>query len=247
MKQKSTIFCALFTVIAGASSLKAATINLSAGTYTENFNSITTTAASGWDVRTAASASSLGTVGSYTATATAWGDSTGSFKNFASSNSLTSAATSTVQNAAADRALGIRQSGTFGDPGASFNFNFSSSALTVSSITIDLEMVSVQARSTAWTVQYGIGAAPTSFTTLTTFSDPGTFGSTTLSFTTSQFGTNLDNVSQAWFRIVALSGTTGSGSRDSFAINNFSITAVPETSTSLLGAIGVIALLRRRR
>lgn len=237
-------------MLVSASSLQAAIVNLSAGTHTENFNSITTTAASGWDVRTSANATSLGTVGSYTATigtVTAWADTASGFKNFASSTSLTSSATSTVQNAATDRALGIRQSGSFGDPGASFNFNFSSSSLTVSSITIDLEMLSVQPRSTVWTIQYGIGAAPTSFTTLTTFSDPGTFGSTSLSFTTSQFGTNLDNRSQAWFRVVALSGTTGSGNRDSFAINNFSITAVPETSTSLLSILGVLGLLRRRR
>jgi hypothetical protein len=250
MKTKIVSLCAIALKLVSVSSLQAATISLSAGTYTENFNSITTTAPSGWDVRTSASSTTLGTVGSYTATigtVTAWNDTTSGFKNFASSNSLTSAASSAAQNATTDRALGLRQSGSFGDPGASLNFNFSSSSLTVSSITIDLEMLSVQTRSTVWTIQYGIGAAPTSFTTLATFSDPGTFGSTTLSFTTSQFGTNLDNRSQAWFRVVALSAATGSGNRDSFGINNFSITAIPETSTSLLGFLGALGLLRRRR
>jgi|LakMenEpi03Aug12_release.lakeMendotaPanAssembly.Ray.scaffolds.fasta_scaffold183073_3 hypothetical protein len=145
MKTKIVSLCAIALKLVSVSSLQAATISLSAGTYTENFNSITTTAPSGWDVRTSASSKTLGTVGSYTATigtVTAWNDTTSGFKNFASSNSLTSAASSAAQNATTDRALGLRQSGSFGDPGASLNFNFSSSSLTVSSITIDLEILS---------------------------------------------------------------------------------------------------------
>lgn len=240
-------YTGIIGLTASASLLSAATVNLSSGTYTENFNAIATTAANGWDVRTAATASTLGTVGSYTATATSWGTGTGEFRNVAAVAALASNASSTVQAAASDRAMGIRQTGTFGDPGASFNFNFSTSALTISSITIDLQMLSVQDRSTTWSIQYGIGASPSSFTTLANYSDPGVFGSTTQSFTTADFGTNLDNQAQLWFRIVALSAATGPNNRDTFAIDNFSITAVPETSTSLLGLLGTLCLLRRRR
>jgi hypothetical protein len=108
-------------------------------------------------------------------------------------------------------------------------------------------MLSVQDRSTVWSVQYGIGASPSSFTTLATFSDPGIFGSTTLTIPGATLGAALDNQAQAWFRVVALAASTGSGSRDSFAIDNFAITAVPEPTTALLGAFGILGILRRRR
>lgn len=231
----------------GSSILVGATVSLPSGTYTENFDAIATSAADGWDVRTGATATSLGTIGSYTTTATAWGNTSGNFKNVAAVGSLASSADATAQSSATDRALGIRQIGSFGDPSASFNFNFSSTGLSVSSITIDLQMLSVQERSTSWSLQYGIGSSPSSFATLATYTDPGTFGSTTLQFTPTDFGTNLNNQSDVWFRIVALSASTGANSRDTFGIDNFSITAVPETSTALLGLLSVIGLLRRRR
>jgi hypothetical protein len=230
--------------ILNAANADAAIVSLVSGTYSDNFNSIATTAAAGWDVRIGATGASLGTVGNY-ATST-WGDGTGAFKNFAAASTGAGSDT-TVQGAATDRALGIRQTGSFGDPGAAFSFGFSSSGLSVQGITIDLQMLSVQDRSTTWSVQYGIGASPSSFTTLATFSDPGAFGSTTLNIDAATIGTALNNQAQAWFRIAALSGTTGSGSRDSFAIDNFSITTIPEPAASLLAALGLLGILRRRR
>ena len=230
-------------IIFKAANADAAIVSLASGSYSENFNLIATTAAAGWDVRTGATGASLGTVGTYTSST--WADGTGEFKNLAAAGTGSTSST-TVQNAASDRVLGIRQTASFGDPGASFNFDFSSSGLTVQSITIDLQMLSIQGRSTAWSVQYGIGASPSSFTTLATFSDPGTFGSTTLMIPTATLGAALDNQAQAWFRVVALSATTGSNSRDSFAIDNFSITAVPEPAAAVLTALGLLGILRRR-
>jgi uncharacterized protein (TIGR03382 family) len=40
---------------------------------------------------------------------------------------------------------------------------------------------------------------------------------------------------------------SGSGTRDEWAISSFSVTAIPEPSTALLGGLGLLALLRRRR
>jgi hypothetical protein len=60
----------------------------------------------------------------------------------------------------------------------------------------------------------------------------------------------LDNSSNAYFRIVALSSSSGSGSRDTIAIDNFSITAVPEPHEYALGIaalLGGIILIRRHR
>jgi predicted extracellular nuclease len=91
----------------------------------------------------------------------------------------------------------------------------------VSSISFLAQMLSVQTRSTVWTVQYGIGATPATWTTLTTFTDPGAFGSTTINL--SGFGTALDNQPNAWLRIVALGASTGGGNRDSFGLDDFTI------------------------
>jgi hypothetical protein len=40
---------------------------------------------------------------------------------------------------------------------------------------------------------------------------------------------------------------SGSGSRDEFGLDNISVTAVPEPAAALLGSLGLLALLRRRR
>lgn len=235
--------------ILNAANADAAIVSLVAGTYSENFNIIATTAAAaaaGWDVRTGATDTSLGTVGTNTISTSTWGNTGGAFKNFAAASTVVGSDTD-VQNAATDRALGIRQTADFGDPGAAFNFNFSSSGLSVQEITIDLQMLSVQPRSTVWIVQYGIGASPSSFTTLATFDNLATFGSTAFTIQSATLGTVLNNQAQAWFRIAALSPTTISGIRDSFAIDNFSITTIPEPAASLLAALGLLGILRRRR
>jgi hypothetical protein len=217
--------------------------------YTQGFNSIGTALPTGWTVRTGATASALGTTATLTTAATSWGDTAGSFKNFAASTSLTETATTAEQSGSSNRALGIRQTGSFGDPGASFNFNFSTVGFDITSLSLDLMMLSVQTRSTTWSIQYGVGASPTSFTTLGTWSDPGVFGATTLTYTSANFGTALNDQTNLWFRVVALSGSSGTGSRDSMAIDNFSLSAVaiPEPSTYALIVLGLGGLILARR
>ncbi|MGI8821599.1 MAG: PEP-CTERM sorting domain-containing protein [Chthoniobacterales bacterium] len=227
---------------------------LHAVTYTETFNSLASGLPPGWTVSSNATATTIGNQNAaFAPAATAWSSLAGTFQNSASATGLASTATTAQQAASADRALALRQIGTFGDPGAAFNFNFSTTGATVSNISIDLMMLSVQTRSTTFTLQYGIGPNPTAFTTLGTYADPGTFGTTSISFTTADFGTNLDNQSNVFFRVVALTASTGTGSRDTVGIDNFSITTsvpigvIPEPATYMLFGIGLLACAQRFR
>jgi hypothetical protein len=245
---KATLLAVLF---AGAlSPAYSAIVSLSPGTYTENFNTmaaVSSTPAPGWRLSTNATAISLGTSTSIGLVRT-WDNTNLQFKNVSSDNIPANSAAA-AQNANTDRALGLRSGSAVGDPGAALSFNFSSATVQVNSISIDLLMLDEQSKSANFTIQYGTGASPTSFTTLGVWSDPGAFGTTTLTFDRSAFGSQLDGQSQAWFRIVALDAATGTGISDLVAIDNFSInsSAVPEASVSLLGAFGVLGLLRRRR
>ena len=229
-----------------------AQFTLTGTSYTQNFNSIGSGLPSDWSVRTSATSTSLGSSATFNTPATSWGTTTGQFANMAAATGLTSGATVTAQSNSSDRAAGIRQT-TFGDPGAAFVFNFNSSGLTVSSISLDLMMLSVQTRSTTWTIDYGIGSSPTSFTSLGTWSDPGTFGTTSITLTSGLAG--LSDQSNVQFRIVALNASTNTGSRDSIGLDNFtmaySASAIPEPSTyaAIIGALalGGAAWHRRRR
>jgi hypothetical protein len=233
-----------------------AAIVLSGNSYNENFDGIGSGLPNGVTVRTGATASVLGTASTFTATATSWTDTVGRFKNFASVTGLVSTATSATQAAATDRALGIRQSSAFGDPGAAFVFEIQDTiSLQGISLSFQSEMASVQARSTTWVVDYGIGTSPTSFTSLSPpISDPGLFGETTQGF---MLPTAVENLSTTlWLRVAALSGSTGSGSRDSFGIDDFRLTysRIPEPASIIVWAaifgigipcVGVTKVIRR--
>lgn len=203
----------------------AAQVALTAGTYTQTFDSIGGGLPMGWTVYTGATTSSLGTAATFNVAAMSWSATTGQWANFAAADnngtSFVGTETGTVQNAATDRALGIRQTGAFGDPGASAAFNFSTTGQQVTAISFSAQMLSVQTRSTVWSLQYGFGASPVSWTTIGTFTDPGVFGTTVV--TASGFGSVLDNQGNVWLRVVALSTSSGSGSRDTLGIDEFTI------------------------
>jgi len=225
------LFVALFSLLfASISAL--AQVALGSGTYIQTFDSLGTVSPTpplpaGWAVFTGATATSLGTAVSVATTPATWAGSTGQWENCASA-AAGSAASTAVQNAAVDRALSIRQSAAFGDPGAAAGFNFSTIGQTVSSISFSAQMLSVQTRSTTWQLQYGLGAAPGSWITVGTFTDPAVFGATTI--TASGFGTALDNQANVWLRIVTLAAATGAGSRDTFGIDNFTIVTTAASS-----------------
>ncbi len=202
----------------------AAQVPLSSGTYVQTFDAIGSGLPAGWSVTTGATASALGTTAAFDAsTSSNWSVTTGSWRNSAAADNpgFTATTATAAQAAATDRALGIRQTGAFGDPGAAANFNFSTIGLQVTSISFSAQMLSVQTRSTTWSLQYGLGAVPSTWTTVASYSDPAVFGATTM--TASGFGTALDNQSNVWLRIVALVVTSGSGSRDTFGIDDFTI------------------------
>ncbi len=215
--------------------------------YVETFDSLGSGLPPGWTVRTGATASSLGTPASFSTTPIDWGNTSGAFKNFASAkNSGFNASTPAgTQNSAPDRALGIRQTGSFGDPGAAFTYQRNTTGETITTVSFDAQMLSVQPRSTTWTLQYGVGAAPTSFVTLTTYADPGTWGNTNISVTLSPTqSAEVSNQPSVFFRIVALSGSTGSGNRDSFGIDNFTLSdssGPPPTAPIVPSCPGTVA------
>jgi hypothetical protein len=210
--------------------------------YVQSFDSLGTgtgaaTLPAGWDVRTAATGTSLGTTTASVVKQT-WGVSTSGFINTASATGLTGTASSESQNASTNRAIGLRTSGSFGDPGAAFNFNFDSTGLTLTAGSIDLMMLSVQPRSVTWSLQYGLGTAPTAFTTIATWSDPGIWGTTPLTFT-SQALTAMSNQQSVWFRVTALSASSNTGARDTIAIDNFQINSQTSIQTPATAQLGI--------
>ena len=236
-----------------ASPAPADLLTLSGTSYVQSFDSLGTGSGSaalplGWDVRTAATGAAIGTIAPSVVKQT-WGDNAKGFINTASATGLSSGASTEAQGASTNRALGVRTASDFGDPGAAFNFNFDSTGLTLTAGSIDLMMLSVQPRSVTWSLQYGLGTAPTAFTTIATWSDPGAWGTTPITFSTAAL-TAMSNQPSVWFRAAALSASTSTNARDTIAIDNFQIAYVPEPSACVSGLAGaacsVFVLARRR-
>ncbi|MEZ0483802.1 ExeM/NucH family extracellular endonuclease [Fibrella aquatica] len=164
----------------------------------------------------------MGTAAVLTTAVTNWNNITGAFKNFAS-GTITSSGT---QETATNRALGLRQTASVGNPGGAFvlrvtNTNgFQNVKLTFKLQSLD----ATSPRVATWRVDYGVGNIPTSFTQVAT--NPASLTTGGSSFTnqdvTVNFGTALDNITDAvWIRVVTLSTATGSGNRPSTAIDDF--------------------------
>jgi hypothetical protein len=210
-----------------------AQLTLTGTSYSQNFDGLDSGLPAGWSVNTNASATSVGLAVSFATSHTNWSSTTGAFGNYASTTNNAGATflgteTTATQNACANRALGIRQTSAFGDPGAAFVLNIANtSGMENFKLCLDFLMLSVQPRSTVWTVDYAVGSNPTRFTPLATFADPGVFGTT---HTNISFGAALDGKgSNVWIRVVALNSSTGSNYRDTFALDNVSLswTAAP--------------------
>lgn len=220
-----------------------AQVVLTGTNYAQHFDSVGAGLQAGWSVRTGASASSLGVVASFTGATKTWADTGGNFGNSASvtgyGTNFIGAETTATQNAGTNRCLSVRQTGSFGDPGAAFVLQIADTiGITNLILGLDLNMLGVQTRSTTWTVDYAVGNSPNSFTVLATFTDPGAFGATTLA----NLSLNADADDQAqnvWIRVVALTVASGTGTRDTFGIDNISLTfsnvnaAVPATPPNI--------------
>lgn len=212
-----------------------AQVTLSESPYTENFDGIGTQLPDGFNLYTGATATQMGMVlPSFNTAAFAWNNTSGAFKNFASA-SVGEGTSSGDQGAAADRALGIRQTGALGDPGAAFVFQIANTTgKSEFKLTFDLQSLDANSpRVTTWTVQYGLGYAPDEFADADNISGTLTTGGTTFSNNeiSVDFGNTLDNQDEAiTIRIITLSGTTGSGARSSTAIDNFNLSWIDENS-----------------
>lgn len=232
---------------------RSAVMAITPGTYTQNFDSLlpvpNSEPAPGWKFRTGSTASSLGTQANIV-NAPLWSETGGGFRNVSSTN-IAADSDAAAQNANTNRAIGMRQVriGNY-SPGAAICFEFSTTAVQINSISMDLLLLEDGAtRETTFDIQYGLGASPGSFTTLGSWTNNGVFGATNFSFDRDDFGSALDDGSRVWFRLVALTASPGSGGTfDLVGIDNFSInaSAVPEPSAALLGAVGILGLFRRR-
>ena len=197
-------------------------INLATSPYIQNFNGIGTGLPTGITVRTGATAALIGTEAAFTTAPTAWNNTGGGFKNFASGNNDQGV----TQSTATDRAVGVRQvSGT--DPGAGFVFQIANTSGKIN-FTLDFNLQSLDATSpriTTWRVDYGFGTNPCSFIVPTTTGNLTTGGNT---FSNSpvhvDFGNALDNQSGViTIRIVSLTGSSGSGNRPTTGIDDFTL------------------------
>ena len=217
--QSLALMVSAFLILAGASKLLAQE-SLTGTNYTQNFNGLGTATPANWSGRTGANTTALGTAQTVGTAHVLWNNTSGAFKNF---GAYITGATGENDAANTNRAMGLRPTGSFGDLGGSFNFYFNSTGLTVTGLSIDLMLLDAQTRSTTYSLQVASGASPTSWTTLDTWADPGVVGITTKSFSASVLS-DISDKANVWFRVVALSASTGSGSRDTVAIDNFSLT-----------------------
>ena len=209
---------------------------LAASPYTETFDNLASGLPAGFSVYTGATATALGTAPAAAqlllapGTPTLWNATGAGFKNFASATGLHGTAAAAAQTAAPNRALGVRQTGSFGDGtgptgvGPAFVFQVASTTgKTDFALSFKLQSLdSTSTRTTTWRVDYGTGTTPTAFTQVGTTSTTGPmFSNTTV---TAGFGGALDNLAgPVWIRIVAPTATTGSQNRPSSAIDDFSL------------------------
>lgn len=199
----------------------------------------------GWSVRLNATVTNLGTNVDLLTAPKTWGDSKGEFGNCASTRSdagtnFNGSEPTGTQTNCLNRALAVRQTGSFGDPGAAFVLQLANTAgLSNLTFSLDLCLLRTNGYITTWTIQYAIGNSPVSFTTLGTYTNSTVFGTTTQ---TCNLGTNANNLSSnVWIRIAALSAANGSGSRATFGIDNFSLSwkanGAPLTQPAITGII----------
>jgi trimeric autotransporter adhesin len=194
-------------------------IHLVSSPYTETFDGLGSTIPDGVSAWTGATSTSLGAQAGIIKNATNWTSTSGGFFNYASGD----IDAGEPQSTATDRAIGIRQTSTVGDPGGAFVFQIANTTGKIN-FTLDFRLQSLDAssnRTTTWQVEYAVGNNPTSFTVVPT----GILTTGGLTFTTTpvhvNFGNALDNKPDIiTIRVVTLTPTTGSGTRATTGIDD---------------------------
>lgn len=218
------------SLLALASPEARAQVTLGTSPYIETFDGLAGGLPAGFSIYTNAGPTRVGTPAVLTTAPTAWGNSGGAFKNFASATGLPGNASSADQAAAPNRALGVRQIGSFGDgigttgAGPAFVFQMSNTlGKTDFALSFRLQSLdSTVGRTAVWQVEYGFGATPTAFTQLGTTAATGPFFASTA--VTVGFAGALDKqAGPVWIRLVAPASTLGTGSRPSSAIDDFAL------------------------
>jgi len=236
-----------------------AQITLSGTTYSQDFNQLASGLPQGWSIRTSANSHSLGNdvSGDFVATPTPtvigangtyWKNTTAKFKNFASFKS--SLIGNYVQQASEpDRALGVRQSSTLGDPGAAFVLCIANTqAFQNFQLSFDLQSLDDTngERQTIWSVDYGIGDTPSTFSTISTGHTTGANQVFSNRINTTFPASINDQNQKIWIRIVTLSASTNplnapNPTRTSSAIDNYSLSyqlmPTPITLSSFTGEV----------
>ncbi|GGF06630.1 hypothetical protein GCM10011383_17120 [Hymenobacter cavernae] len=216
-----------------------AQVTLATSPYVETFDGIGSGLPTGFTVRTGATTTMLGTTATLTTAKTAWNNTSGAFKNLASATGLTAASTTAEQDASTNRALGVRQTGSLGDPGAAFVFQLANTnGRTDFKLNFLLQSLDPSSpRVTSWQVDYGTGSNPTTFTTVSTGNTTGNsaFANKPISV---DFGSQLDNATgPVWIRIVTLTASTGSSNRPTSAIDDFTLAwSTPNGNTPAITA-----------
>ncbi|CAN5498115.1 hypothetical protein BH10BAC3_BH10BAC3_01940 [soil metagenome] len=204
-------------------------MNLGTSPLQFNFDGIAAPLPTGIFAVTGANATSLGIEFAYTSGQNYhWGSVAPGPKSYASATGLNSATDSATQSITTNRAFGFRQTSSAGDPGAAFVFEFENTTgktnFTMDFLLQSLDVVSP--RIVTWAVDYGFGSSPVSFIPATAVGTLTTGGTTFSSNSiTVNFGTVLnDKAGKVWVRVVALTGSTGSGNRPTSAIDNVKFT-----------------------
>jgi hypothetical protein len=229
-------FLFLGALLIGLQAVAQTPYGLSGTSYTQNFDNIASGLPSGWRVDSMVNKNAgLGNDAfvRFSPTAVSWAGSTArGFKNVASADGLNATSTSGDQSASTDRALGVRQVGsTVGwddkDSLVSVSFGMANTnGLTGFNLQFKIQSLHTGAkRYHNWIVQYGIGANPATFTTVTTtpavLTLDSNFSNTTVSV---NFGSALNNQNQAvWIRLMPSDTTMGSGSRPLVGIDDFQL------------------------
>lgn len=233
----------LFVLLALIFSQLNAQITLTGQSYTQNFDQLGAGLPTGWYVKLSSTATSLGTDATFNGgNKGLWAATGGGFKNYASGNGLEATASNEVQDAATNRALGVRQTGSLGDPGAAFVMQIANTTDRNSfELKFQLQSLDITSpRTTKWQVQYAYGNNPTAFTNLTSSPEVISTGGETFSNTevTVDFGSAIDNINQpVWIRIVALANSTGSGNRATTAIDDVELTWTNGPATTVSAPI----------
>jgi hypothetical protein len=240
-KNITGILLTLFTAVS-LHEASAQPINLTGTSYTNTFDDLESNQGipPEWTTYTAATATAPGTIAAwtavnYTATSNSWRFTNGRFANQASTfsyiggtNFLGTETNNPTQWVEPNRTMAVRQvSGT--DVGVAFVLKIADTLgrknFVLSADLLNLDPTST--RTTTWTVDYGVGSPPSSFVPVATYvNTAGTFNAfhTNITFPN---GTIDNSAGPVWVRFVVLTGTTGSGNRETFGIDNFGLTWEP--------------------